>query len=127
MTKLDETMAKLRELRFATMAEHLVETKEEEKTNNRGFLWLLDHLIDLETEFRQRRAIENRFRNSKLIDKLLITVYAFSSTLLEERIDRFSCDYWSVISSSRRKTSSSSATQVQEKLDWLKPLPIKPV
>ena len=78
MPKLDETMAKLRELRFATMAEHLVETMEEEKTNNRGFLWLLDHLIDLETEFRHRRAIENRFRNSKLIDQPLISDFDFS-------------------------------------------------
>jgi DNA replication protein DnaC len=59
------------------MAEHFTEVLEAEKNHNRGFLWILDHLLDLENESRWKRAIENRFRNSKLIDHFLISDFDF--------------------------------------------------
>jgi len=77
MTKIDETIDKLRQLRLLCMAEHLSETLEGEKKHNRGFLWMLDHLLDLENEARWKRAIENRVRSSKLIDKFLISDFDF--------------------------------------------------
>jgi DNA replication protein DnaC len=60
------------------MAEHLKEVLEGEKDQNRGFLWMIEHLIDLENEARWKRSIDNRVRNSKLIDKFLITDFDFN-------------------------------------------------
>ena len=77
MSKIDETHDKLRQLRLNCMADHLSEAIEKEKHNNHGFLWLLGHLLDLENESRWKRAIENRLRNSKLIDKFLISDFDF--------------------------------------------------
>ena len=70
-TKIDETTDKLRRLRLINMADHLAEGLEKEKENNHGFLWLMDYLIETENESRWIRAIENRHRNSRLIDKFL--------------------------------------------------------
>jgi len=77
MTTLQITMDKLRLLRLNTMAEHLAEAIDKEKENNHGFLWLFDYLIDLENEARWKRAIDTRFRTSKLIDKFLPTDFDF--------------------------------------------------
>ena len=77
MTKSEQTINKLRQLRLNCMAEHFTEVLEAEKNHNRGFLWMLDHLLDLENESRWKRAIENRFRNSKLIDHFLISDFDF--------------------------------------------------
>ena len=77
MTKVNDTVDKLRQLRLNSMAEHLAEAIEKEKDNNHGFLWLLDYLIELENEFRWKRAIEYRFKNSKLIDKFLTSDFDF--------------------------------------------------
>jgi DNA replication protein DnaC len=78
MTKIDETAGKLQQLRLHCMAENLKQVLEGEKEHNRGFLWMLDHLLDLENESRWKRAIENRLRNSKLIDKFLIADFDFN-------------------------------------------------
>lgn len=78
MTEIQTTVAKLHCLRLDNMAEHLADALEKEKTNNHGFLWLLDYLIATENEARWRRAIENRFRNSRLLDKFLPTDFDFN-------------------------------------------------
>jgi DNA replication protein DnaC len=77
MTEIDETTAKLRSLRLDNMADHLAEALDKEKKDNHGFLWLLDYLIETENESRWKRAIENRFRNARLIDKFLPTDFDF--------------------------------------------------
>jgi DNA replication protein DnaC len=77
MAQIDDTINKLRHLRLNHMADHLADALDKEKANNHGFLWLLDYLIDLEQEARWKRAIENRFRVSKLIDKFLPTDFDF--------------------------------------------------
>jgi DNA replication protein DnaC len=77
MAKADETVDKLRLLRLYAMADHLTEAIEKEKNNNHGFLWLLDYLVELEIESRWKRAIEYRFKNSKLIDKFLSSDFEF--------------------------------------------------
>lgn len=78
MTKLDEAVVKLRALRLDYMAANLAEAMEKEKQNNNGFLWLLDYLIETENEARWKRAIENRFRNARLIDKFLPNDFDFN-------------------------------------------------
>jgi DNA replication protein DnaC len=77
MTLLEQTVDKLRRLRLMNMAEHLAEAIDKEKEHNHGFLWLLDYLIETENESRWLRAIENRHRNSKLIDKFLPSDFEF--------------------------------------------------
>lgn len=77
MTRIDETIEKLRRLRLDNMADHLANALDQEKDNNRGFLWLLDYLIETENEARWKRAIENRFRNARLLDKFLLSDFDF--------------------------------------------------
>jgi DNA replication protein DnaC len=77
MTRLEQTIDKLHQLRLINMAEHLAEAIEKEKQNNSGFLWLLDYLIETENESRRIRAVENRHRQSKLIDKFLPSDFEF--------------------------------------------------
>lgn len=78
MTQIDETIDKLRKLKLNTMADHLAEAIEADNNNNHGFLWLVDHLINLETEQRWKQATENRFKNSRLTDKFLISDFDFN-------------------------------------------------
>jgi len=77
MTQLEQTINKLRRLRLLNMADHLDEALDKEKENNHGFLWLLDYLIETENESRWLRAVENRFRHSKLIDRFLASDFEF--------------------------------------------------
>jgi DNA replication protein DnaC len=71
MTQIEQTIDKLRRLRLNHMADHLPDAIEKEKQDNRGFLWLLDYLIEQENESRWKRAIDKRFCSSKLYDKFL--------------------------------------------------------
>ena len=75
---LDNTIDKLKTLRLGVMADHLETAIESEKENNHGFLWLIDYLIEQETEARWLRAINTRFKNSKLIDQFLPTDFDFN-------------------------------------------------
>lgn len=77
MMQIDETISKLRRLRLDNMADHLADALDKEKENNHGFLWLLDYLIETENEARWKRAIENRFRSSKLLDRFLLSDFDF--------------------------------------------------
>ena len=77
MTKIENTIDKLQKLRLNSMADSLADAVEKEKENNHGFLWLLDYLLDLENESRWQRAVENRVKASKLIDKFLPTDFDF--------------------------------------------------
>jgi DNA replication protein DnaC len=78
MTQLEQTCHKLREMKLKAMAEHLAQVIESEKQNHRGFLWLLNYLLELESEQRWKLSTESRFRTSKLRDKFLISDFDFS-------------------------------------------------
>lgn len=77
MTKIENTINKLHQLRLNSMADSLADAVEKEKENNHGFLWLLDYLLDLENESRWQRAVENRVKASRLIDKFLPNDFDF--------------------------------------------------
>ena len=77
MTRIENTIIKLHQLRLNTMADSLADAVEKEKENNHGFLWLLDYLLDLEHESRWKRAVENRIKASKLIDTFLPNDFDF--------------------------------------------------
>ena len=77
ITQINETIEKLHHLRLDNMADYLADALDQEKENNRGFLWLLDYLIGTENEARWKRAIENRFRNAHLLDKFLLSDFDF--------------------------------------------------
>jgi len=55
MTEIQSTVAKLHSLHLDNMAEHLPDALNKEKSNNHGFLWLLDYLIATEHEARWKR------------------------------------------------------------------------
>ncbi len=78
MNQLNQTIDKLKGLKLKAMADHLAPAIETEKANQQGFLWLLDHLLDLEAEQRWKLATESRFRASKLRDKCLISEFDFN-------------------------------------------------
>ena len=78
MTKLEETVAKLRQLKLEAMADHLAPALDTEQQQHHGFLWLIDHLINLEAEQRWQRATSNRLKQAKLLDQFLISEFDFN-------------------------------------------------
>jgi DNA replication protein DnaC len=78
MTKLEDTVAKLRQMKLEAMAEHLAYALETEQQHHHGFLWLIDHLINLEAEQRWQRATINRLKQAKLLDQFLISDFDFN-------------------------------------------------
>lgn len=77
MTQLEQTTSKLQQLKLPAMAANLTAAIEAEKTNQQGCLWLLDYLLETEFEQRRKMAIDYRFKNSKLMDKFLISDFDF--------------------------------------------------
>lgn len=98
MTKIENTIEKLHLLRLNNMADHLSDALEKEKTNNNGFLCMLDYLLDLENESRWKRAVENRIKSSRLIDKFLPNDFDFKFDPSRQKIRSLSlrlleCDF----------------------------------
>ena len=60
------------------MAQHLEQAIQTERQNNQGFLWLLDHLVNLETEQRWQQATQSRFKSSRLRDRFLSADFDFN-------------------------------------------------
>jgi DNA replication protein DnaC len=85
MTKIENTIKKLQQLRLNNIADSLADAVEKEKENNHGFLWLLDYLLDLEHESRWQRSVENRIKASRLIDKFLLTDFDFKFDLSRQK------------------------------------------
>ena len=78
MTDFLTLKEKLIRLRLKTMAQNLESIIKEANDKNRDFLFMLQQLVDLETDHRWHNAIKLRFQQSKLNEKLTIDQFDFN-------------------------------------------------
>ena len=77
MTALDRIKEKLIRLRLKTMAQNLEEILNRAKEKNQDILFVLDRLLEAETEQRWQSAIRLRFQQARLNEKLTIDSFDF--------------------------------------------------
>ena len=74
---IETVMEKFHLLRLKTCAENLSQVLETAKQKNYSALQVIDHLLDLELEAREKRRIASCFKNSKLLEKPTIDQFNF--------------------------------------------------
>ncbi len=76
-TIIESVIEKLKALRMKTAAEHLVRILQRAETQNLPPLMIIEALIDIEGEIRQKNRILRRFKESKLLEKPTIDQFDF--------------------------------------------------
>lgn len=74
---IESVIEKLKALRMKTAAEHLVRILQRAETQNLPPLMIIEALIDIEGEIRQKNRILRRFKESKLLEKPTIDQFDF--------------------------------------------------
>jgi DNA replication protein DnaC len=78
MTDLEHIKKKLINLRLKVMAQYLEMALKDANQKNRDFLFILNQLVDLESEHRWQNAIKLKFQQSKLNEKITIDQFDFN-------------------------------------------------
>jgi len=78
MNSIEKVKEKLEALRLNAMAENLPIALDQEKNKNKGTCWVFEYLLDKEIEKKHQRAINTRFRQSKLFDQFTIDQFDFN-------------------------------------------------
>lgn len=76
-TIIESVIEKLRVLRMKTAAEHLVRILQRAETQNLPPLVIIEALVDIEGEIRQKNRIFRRFKQSRLLEKPTIDQFDF--------------------------------------------------
>ena len=76
-TIIESVIEKLRLLRMKTAAEHLVRILQRAETQNLPPLVIIEALVDIEGEIRQKNRILRRFKQSRLLEKPTIDQFDF--------------------------------------------------
>jgi len=76
-TIIESVIEKLRVLRMNTAAEHLVRILQRAETQNLPPLVIIEALVDIEGEIRQKNRILRRFKQSRLLEKPTIDQFDF--------------------------------------------------
>ena len=76
-TIIESVIEKLRVLRMKTAAEHLVRILQRAETQNLPPLVIIEALVDIEGEIRQKNRILRRFKQSRLLEKPTIDQFDF--------------------------------------------------
>lgn len=76
-TNIESVIEKLRCLRLKACAEHLDQILQRSEKQNLSPLMIIDALVDLEQEYRQKKRILLRFNQAKLFDKPTIDQFDF--------------------------------------------------
>ncbi len=76
-TVIESVIEKLRVLRMKTAAEHLVRILQRAETQNLPPLVIIEALVDIEGEIRQKNRILRRFKQSRLLEKPTIDQFDF--------------------------------------------------
>ena len=74
---IESVIEKLRALRMKTAAEHLVQILQRAETQNLPPLMIIEALVDIEGEMRQKNRILRRFKQSRLLEKPTIDQFDF--------------------------------------------------
>ena len=77
MTQLEQLKERLSKLRLKAMSQHLEDTLEMASERNQDFISTLNCLADIELERRFKNAIDLRWRQSKLTEKITIDQFDF--------------------------------------------------
>ena len=77
MTQLGQLKERLSKLRLKAMSQHLEDTLEMASERNQDFISTLNRLADIELERRFKNAIDLRWRQSKLTEKITIDQFDF--------------------------------------------------
>jgi DNA replication protein DnaC len=75
---IDSIIEKFKLLRLKTCANNILQVTELAKQKNWSTLQLIEHLLDLELEVREKNRITLRFKQSKLFEKLTIDQFDFN-------------------------------------------------
>ena len=75
---IDSIIEKFKLLRLKTCADNMLQVTELAKQKNWSPLQLIEHLLDLELEVREKNRITLRFKQSKLFEKLTIDQFDFN-------------------------------------------------
>ena len=76
-TIIESVIEKLRALRMKTAAEHLVRILQRAETQNLSPLMIIEALVDIEGEIRQKNRTLRRFKQSRLLEKPTIDQFDF--------------------------------------------------
>ena len=74
---IESVIEKLKALRMKPAAEYLVRILQRAETQNMSPLMIIEALIDIECEVRQKNIIQQRFKQSKLLEKPTIDQFDF--------------------------------------------------
>jgi DNA replication protein DnaC len=74
---IESVIEKLKNLRMKSAAEHLVQILQRAETQNLPPLMIIEALVDIELETRQKNQILRRFKQSKLLEKPTIDQFDF--------------------------------------------------
>jgi DNA replication protein DnaC len=74
---IESVIEKLKALRMKTAAEHLVRVLQRAETQNLPPLMIIEALVDIEEEMRQKNRILRRFKQSRLLEKPTIDQFDF--------------------------------------------------
>ena len=74
---IDSVIEKLKALRMKTAAEHLARIIQRADTQNLSPLMIIEALVDIEEEMRQKNRILRRFKQSRLLEKPTIDQFDF--------------------------------------------------
>src|SRR5659263_526975 len=74
---IESVIEKLKALRMKTAAEHLVRILQRAETQNLTPLMIIEALVDIEGEMRQKNRILRRFKQSRLLEKPTIDQFDF--------------------------------------------------
>jgi DNA replication protein DnaC len=75
---IDSIIEKFKLLRLKTCADNMLQVTELAKQKNWSPLQLIEHLLDLELEVREKNRVTLRFKQSKLFEKLTIDQFDFN-------------------------------------------------
>lgn len=75
---IEPLIHKLKQLKLKTWADQIPEVQKTAQQKNWSALQLLEHLLDLELEARQKNRIALRFKQSRLLEKITIDQFDFN-------------------------------------------------
>jgi DNA replication protein DnaC len=75
---IESIILKFKLLKLKTCADNILQTTELEKQKNWSALQIIEHLLDLELEAREKNRIAMRFKQSKLFEKPTIDQFDFN-------------------------------------------------
>ena len=82
---IESIIEKFKRLKLKTCAYNITQVIEEAKEKNWSALQIIEHLLDLELEIREKNRITMRFKQSRLLEKPTIDQFDFNFHLSRKK------------------------------------------